>query len=191
MRRVQREEQTLTPSLVIGGRGLIGSVLVKLLEQRGEPVNYTTRRVGVTEQEVRERDQRAHYLDLLEPDPQLPDLGGLWSVYLVAGVGGRERCTMNPATWRVNADAPRALAWQATHRRPWPWPVVFISTGYVETDPTCAYAQQKIAAECVVLALGGSVVRPRGRVTGRTASMFAAYVVGAQGRPGVHWWEGE
>lgn len=175
---------TVDGHLVVGGRGLIGSALVALLVGEGRDVRYTTRSLHLVNM-----DPRALYLDLLEPAAELPALPHRCpAVYLIAGASGVFSCERNPDTWRANADAPRALAYQARARG---WPVVYLSTGAVELAPHTAYAMQRAAVEAVVLATGGAVVRPRGRVTERTVVDFARFVAGAAGQSGVRWWEGE
>jgi nucleoside-diphosphate-sugar epimerase len=170
--------------LVIGGRGLIGSAVVAALIGQRREVYYTTR--SRHQAHVR---PRAIYLDLSEPNAKLPQPGessSLLNVFLIAGLPGVIACERDPNAWRVNADSPRMLAQQA---RAGGASVVYLSTGAVEIAPHAAYAMQKAAVENVVLALGGAVVRPRGKIDQDSAPAFAEFIVGASGRPGVHWWE--
>jgi nucleoside-diphosphate-sugar epimerase len=177
-------------ALVVSGTGLVGGALVATLAAQGTPLAFTVR-----DSQRWAEERLAIYLDLLHPPIKLPGLAqhprlaALWNtsptVFLVAGVSGVINCERDPDTWRVNADAPAMLCCQARERG---WPVVFLSTGAVEVAPRTAYAQQKAHAEAVVIATGGAVVRPRGRVDDQNKSKFAQFLIEASGRPGVHWW---
>ena len=170
--------------MVIGGRGLIGSAVVRAVATLGHDYCYTTRDLHSVN-----TDGHARYLDLRGPHARLPDYSfgdARPTVFLIAGLPGVIACERNPDSWRVNADSPRVLACHACSRG---WAVVFLSTGAVEIAPHTAYAHQKAAVEGVVLALGGAVVRPRGKIDQDSAPAFAEFIVGAAGRPGVHWWE--
>lgn len=168
-------------ALVIGGRGLIGGTLVGTFRAEGIEVVYTTR-----DRQLVATDPCARYLDLLEPPIYLPlRFTSCHCVFLIAGVPGVYQCERDPNAWRVNADAPAMLAYQAAQRQ---WPIVFLSTGAVEIAPHTAYAMQKARAEAVVLALGGAVVRPRGRIDQINVQAFAQFLIGAAESPGVHWW---
>lgn len=173
-------------SLVIGGRGLIGSALVRALAERGHDYLYTTRQPLVPNLLP---DNRARYLDLAQPNVSLREYlfeTDLVTVYLIAGIPGVFECERNPDAWRINADSPRMLAYQAHARG---WKVVFLSTGALEIAPHTAYAHQKAAVENVVLTLGGSIIRPRGRITVDNVQAFVNRMIEISGRPGVHWWE--
>lgn len=136
-------------ALVIGGDSKLGRALVGRLQERGHEVVATTRHepVGIG----------CVYLDML--DPKLPEVfdGYRPVVYIMAAITGVVAAEAHPDAWRVNAEAPVALA-IAAHSRG--WPVVFMSSGTVERAQHTASARQKSYAEAVVHMLGGCVVRP-------------------------------
>ena len=172
-------------TLVVGGDGMIGHALVEGLRRREHEVLYTSRRDP-------EGRVGAVYLDLL--DPQLPEvfMDGADPLtqpvmYLVAAVTGIMRCETDSETWRVNADAPAALARQAARTRG--WSTVFVSSDAVERAPQLKYALQKAYAETAVLGYGGCVVRPGRVAPERVDDLVTTLVgVGEDFRPGLVRW---
>lgn len=138
-------------ALVVGGDGKLGAVLCDHLEAKGHDVVRTTRR----RERVDEHDG-IFFLDLAD-DCVLLTYGLYDIVYLMAAITGVVPAETHPDAWRVNAEAPVALARQASSRGAH---VVFMSSGTVERAPHTASAMQKSYADLAVTLLGGCVVRP-------------------------------
>lgn len=173
-------------ALVIGGDSSLGQALCTELLRRGHEVVRTTRRDS-TEAPVG-RNEHVVYLDMLVP--RLPGPAEHMDVvYIMAAVTGVVPAERHPDAWRINADAPVALAQRASDRS---WHVVFPSSGTVELAPHTASARQKSYAETFVLLLGGCVVRLLPRVApekfGEVAGLLAD--VGEQRCTGLVRWEG-
>jgi hypothetical protein len=103
-------------------------------------------------------------------------------VYLVAAVPKFAECEKNPDTWRVNVDAPIALA------RLFPSAFkVFVSSDAVEFAGNTAYARQKAHVEGYMQSIDAAIVRPN-RIS--DAPKFAEYLieVGQGRRPGLFRW---
>lgn len=162
--------------LVVGGDSKLGSVLVPHLLARGHDVTRTTRRPVYAPGLV--------HLDLL--DPRLPP-EHFDAVYLMAAITGVVPAETHPDAWRVNAEAPVALALEA-HRDG--MHVVFMSSGTVERAPHTASAMQKRYVDLAVAMIGGCVVRPLPVVPsdkyGELADLLA--VVGERRATGVVRW---
>lgn len=151
-------------ALVVGGDSMLGSALFKALSQppasdsaANVPVATTRRGSGATTRRDRGGLKPNWFrLDLMDSPPVLPT----WSdiVYLVAAITKVVDCEANPQlAWKVNADAPVALALQCSRDGRHP---IFISSDAVERAPNLIYSRTKAYAEGVILALGGTVVRP-------------------------------
>lgn len=135
----------LEQALVVGGDSRLGAALVRELLGRGVTTNSTTRRRGVGFLQP--------FFDLLDPVLHPTYTEGDWTIFVVAAVTGFGACEKGGDSWRVNADAPGAIA-RACPRR-----TVFVSSDAVEFAPHTAYAKQKAYAELAVLAAGGLVLR--------------------------------
>lgn len=160
--------------LVIGGRGLIGSALVAELAAGGYRYAWSGRegrRAPVT-------------YDLATDAPER--LPAAEIVYLVAAVPSFVACEAQPReTWRVNADAPVALA-----RRYRGSFTVFVSSDAVEFCGGTEYGRQKAYAEAQILPRDDcAVVRPS-RIGVTRAAEFANFLVGVGlgRRPGLYRW---
>lgn len=156
-------------ALVIGGRGLVGSSLVAKLESQvgtcWEKFIWTSRARGTSEDE--------YHLDLLRPDAEwLLRRACPHVTFIVAAVTGVVRCEEDPQTWRVNADAPIQIAFQAAVENSY---TIFVSSDAVIRAPRTAYAMQKARAEAFILGLGGCVVRPS-RITSDVVGGFTNYL---------------
>lgn len=140
-------------AIVVGGGGLLGTALsVELLRLKEYYPQYEltiTRRNSML--------VSYHFLDLTVPHPKLPYIWPGGVVFLVAAITSLGAAEIDPAAWRVNADAPAALALEAAKGGMFP---IFISSDAVERFPHMAYAKQKAYAETIVLSCGGAVVRP-------------------------------
>lgn len=174
-------------SLVIGGRGLIGTALVRGLvsEYGAKSVTYTTR---TGEPSPHLPDAAACVkLDLL--GPRLP-AGKFNVVYIVAANPKLIECE-KPGAWRVNADGPAALVLQNRQLFD-PAHVVFVSSDVVEIAPQLSYAAQKLYVESLVLATSGAVVRP-GRCSPETVGSLVRVLIraGQQITQGLVRWQGE
>lgn len=145
-------------AIVVGGDGKLGSVLCDRLLARDHRVLRTTRRPGFVGDTPRRREEIIH-LDLLDPALLLPNREVTQSdvVYIMAAITGIVPAEQHPDAWRINAEAPIALAMQAKERG---LRIVFMSSGTVEKAPHTASARQKSHADLAVLMLGGCVVRP-------------------------------
>lgn len=166
---------------VVGGDSKLGRALCDRLFARGHEVLRTTRRPKPPPGWVR--------LDLLDPRlprTEYPTPDG-HVLYIMAAITGVVPSETHPDAWRVNAEAPVALAIEAHARG---WPVVFMSSGTVERAPHTASAMQKRYAEVVVHMLGGCVVRPLPTVPPEKYVEVADLLVdvGEQGRAGVVRW---
>ena len=158
--------------LVIGGRGLVGTALVKHLLDERLPVIVTTRQ----------------QLDLSKRLPAILPTGDF--VYLVAAIPKLVYCEQHPAeSWRVNVDAPIALAKYYSRRDTF---VTFVSSDAVETCGNTAYGRQKTAAEAFMHTIDAAIVRPS-RIPPEKASKLAKFLVDvARWREaGVHHWAAE
>lgn len=168
-------------SVVIGGRGLLGTALVEELEGLRTPQTSLawTIRGGPASAD-------SYWLDLAEPHPKLPVTMFNGVVFLVAAIpslGAAE----SPLAWRVNADAPALLAIQALRAGMFP---IFVSSDAVEKFPHMAYSKQKAHAETVVLCCGGAVVRPARFAMTTVHGLVALLCEIAQKRwEGIHRWE--
>jgi dTDP-4-dehydrorhamnose reductase len=171
--------------LVIGGRGLIGTAVVAELDRRKLDYRFTTRNQGrLWDKEI--------FLDLEMvsnsynvKNNYLPNLDGLGDVlYLIAAMPGLYQCEGNRTSYRVNADAPVALA-----RRYKTSFVVFISSDAVENAGLVNYARAKARVENYIDTIDGAIIRPS-KVTAETAASLAgvAVHVGMNRISGVtHW----
>lgn len=153
-------------SLIVGCEGLLGAALMAILDS----AIGTSRRLN-----------EHFHLDLSKPIPELPECN---VVYLTAAIKGFEPCEGKPLTWRVNADAPIAIALQLKDTA---FPV-FISTDAVEWS-AAAYSRQKAYVEPVILMLGGAVIRP-GRFDKSNVEGLAKFTenIGRNRLSGVHKW---
>lgn len=169
-------------AIVVGGRGLLGTALVSEL-RRLEELNPSydvavTTRTGLGVRSA---------LDLSKEYPRLPCeyAGGV--VFLVAAITSLGAAESDPVAWRVNADAPAALALEAAKAKMFP---IFVSSDAVERFPHMAYSKQKAYAETIVLGCGGAVVRPT-RIPRERVGQLVQYLIGlAEGRhAGLHRWQ--
>jgi dTDP-4-dehydrorhamnose reductase len=159
--------------LVIGGNGLVGSILAEGL--RPKPI-VTTRR---TDQPDR------LFMDLSEPVKSLPDHD---VVFIVAAVNGFQACEGNPVAYRVNVDAPIAIARLSKSMGGFP---VFVSSDSVEWCGSSAYARQKALAEIGLTMCDGAIVRPN-RITPAKVGLFVRFLIelGKAKTPGIHRYAG-
>lgn len=175
-------------ALVVGGDSKIGRVLVDRLLARGHWVMKTTRREN-SDAPLRRGEVVAH-LDLLQPEFKFPAdcLGG--TVYLMAAITGVVPAEEHPDAWRVNAEAPLALAIRAYQW--WGMFPVFMSSGTVERAQHTASARQKSYVEPFILMFGGCVLRPLPVVPPERYCEVADLLVdiGEQHRSGVVRWTG-
>ena len=176
-------------ALIIGGDSKLGRALHERLLARGHEVVCTTRQ----RRKATIAAAGPIYFDML--DPRLPlkvadaGVGGEVVVYIMAAITGTVPAESHPDAWRVNAEAPVAIALEARARA---WHVVFMSSGTVELAQHSASARQKSYAEAVVHMCGGCVVRPLPTVPpekyGHVADLLVA--VGEERRAGTVRWEG-
>lgn len=163
-------------ALVVGGDGLIGSALVSELLTRGVDVVATTRRAD------RLRNGRC-FLDLAHA---IDDLPVTEFVFLVAAMPKVFDCQGSELAWRVNADAPiaiaQAVAGHGTH-------VVFVSSDSIHRFGSCDYARAKLHVEGVLQAMRATIVRPAPVARDR-AHECAAFIadVGLARLTGVQRW---
>lgn len=159
--------------LVIGGDGFIGSALVRsLIDKATFELIVTSRRQNLP--------RGWFYLNLEHAIDILPfhDV-----CFIVAAVNGFQGCEGNPISYRVNVDAPIAIAKQSCLRRGFP---VFISSDSVEWCGTTAYARQKALAEIGVTMCNGAIVRSC-RITAANLERFIEFLisVGINRVPGI------
>lgn len=174
-------------ALVVGGDSKIGRVLCDQLAHLRIDFVRTTR--------DREKADRAPhdwaYLDLLDPQLPRPEYPGPSPdvIYIMAAITGVVPAEKHPDAWRVNAEAPVALALQASKLG---MHVVFMSSGTVEFASHTASAMQKRYAEAIVHVLGGCVVRPLPVVPPEKYVEIADILIeiGEHRRTGVVRWEG-
>lgn len=166
----------MSRALVVGGTGFVGAALVAELHRRGRQVIATSRRPApLPPGEV--------FYDLADGQPeQLPVAD---TVYLVAAMPTFAACEGNPLAWRVNVDAPIAIARQFPGAF-----VVFVSSDAVEWCGATAYARQKAQVEGFMHSRWGAIVRPN-RILPQTVGAFAALLadVGESRNSGLHRWD--
>lgn len=167
-------------ALVVGGDSKLGRALCERLSARGHDVVRTSRRLVSSA-------PGWVYLDML--DPKLPHSDKMVTVYIMAAITGVVPAESHPDAWRVNAEAPVAIALAASKHG---WRTVFMSSGTVERAQHTASAAQKRYVEAIVHALGGCVVRPLPTVPAEKYDEVADLLVdvGEQQRTGVVRWEG-
>ena len=124
-------------------------------------------------------------MDIGDP-AQIAKLPAADLVYLVAAIPSFVHCEADPrGTWRVNADAPVALA--RYYRSAF---VVFVSSDAVEFCGKTEYGRQKAYVESILLAWDHvAVVRPT-RISREVAPKVADYMLGVamNRRPGLYRW---
>ncbi len=165
--------------LVIGGTGLIGSAVCAQLAYRCIDFRWTTRIGGFG----------TIPLDLanLNFDAMPPTVDG--ALFLIAARTGYSPCEDDPASWRVNADAPIAITKHYVETSfPTPFPV-FISSDVVEKSGCSAYQTQKRFAEAYMSTINGAIIRPA-RVDHEAVGELAKVIVdvGLARKPGVTRW---
>lgn len=172
-------------ALVVGARGLVGTALMKQLNESSvsSPVGTVRRPDSATV---------GNYLvlDLAKPETFAGVLRAFnyEVMYLVAAVTKVVDCEAEPQkTWRVNADAPVDLALRAFNRAV-PARVVFISSDAVERAPNLNYSRQKAYVESVVLARGGVVVRPSRIVSEKLDSLIGLLLTLGRDGQGLYRW---
>ena len=137
-------------ALVVGGTGLVGSVLLRLLEEEGTETlgTYSSRLLaGLERLDLRDREAAGALIEAHRPDV----------VFLAGGFAGVDRAeTDADEAWAVNVDGTRALAEAAAKAGA---RLVFYSTDYIfdgtagpygEDDaptPLSVYGRTKVAAE--------------------------------------------
>lgn len=167
--------------LIVGADSRLGRSMAKLL-----PSSYrTTRREAELQVAMHEGDMRLFFLDLSRPLPQkLPEAQ---TVYLVAAIHGPKRCEGNPEAYRVNVDAPIALAQHYSALGAF---CVFVSTDAMEWVPAWAYAFQKAIAEASIRLLPNTAIVRCGAISDQTREDCARRVVdiGLRKLKGIHHW---
>ncbi len=160
-------------TLVIGGRGLLGSALVKRLIDLGHDTVWTTR-----------HKEDGFFLDLSEPIPDLPYSEVTFIVAAIATYRGAEMTQQG--SWLVNADAPVEIAQQVIKKGSFP---VFVSTDAVEWLGFTGYGRQKTYADLGVRMLGGAVVRPTKFTAENVPKVCDLLIdIGQTRKPGVYRW---
>ena len=121
--------------LVIGGDGRVGSALVRELQYRGLDYAFTSRRDT--------QRSSSHYLDLSKPLTNVPIAD---TIYLVAAIPSFVAAEDDPrATWRVNVDAPLAIAGGQPEAH-----IVFVSSDAVSFCGHTEYGRQKAHVEAAL-----------------------------------------
>lgn len=157
-------------AIVIGGDSFIGSELARLLEQQGHEVTRTTRRRGC---------EWALYLDMLDPG-LLPECD---VAFICAAVTRFIDCEHKPESYRVNVDAPVAIARQQEARRAL---VVYLSSEAVEKALHTAYGLQKALTEAALSGIGNAIVARLGKTTEQNVESVCGEIIrlAEAGRPG-------
>lgn len=121
--------------LVIGGDGRVGSALVRELQYRGLDYAFTSRTT---------RRGGSHYLDLSQwPLTNVPIAD---TIYLVAAIPSFVAAEDDPrGTWRVNVDAPLAIARGQSEAK-----IVFVSSDAVSFCGHTEYGRQKAHVEAAL-----------------------------------------
>lgn len=130
---------------IIGANGHIGSKLADVLIARKHSANLVTRRPG--------KDIKP--FDLRSPDAHLPDAD---VTFLCAAMAKFIDCESNPESWRVNVDAPIAIAKRVPY-------MVHLSSDAVERALHTAYGMQKAFAEMALTAMPNVLIARLPRVT--------------------------
>ena len=162
-------------SLVVGGRGLVGSALVAELRRRGRPFFYTTRDG---------RDGGIEFDLTTTFATVLPDVDAIYIVAAVASFVPTERDRAH--SWRTNVDGPIGVI----RRYRAPAFVVCVSSDAVEYASGTELARQKAQVEAVALARENvAVVRPS-RITSDRVADFARLLanVGERREAGLFRW---
>lgn len=127
--------------LIIGASGFIGKALHRMLPD----AICTSRKPGAE-----------HYLDLLD----ITEMPECQVCYLCAGANGAKTCAGSQDAFRVNVDAPIAMAHEVGRSMQF---LVYISSMSVEWNEG-AYTRQKLAAEMVLRTMPGVGIVRAGRV---------------------------
>lgn len=139
--------------LVIGGDGLIGKALVALLPRDEYDVERTTRREG------------GHGMFLDMEVASLGVVSGFFGNYDIvfncAAMAGFAICELNPMSYRVNVDAPIAIARSLQPGQK----LVHLSTDVVDYGIHTALGMQKAFAEIGLGAIGNTITIRLRRVT--------------------------
>ncbi len=158
--------------LIIGGRGLVGSALCREMTRRELQWRSTSRH---GHDPWRGSQYGTEYLDLAHlPDDTSEYPAPANFIYLVAANAKLAECERDPLAWRVNVDAPIALAryyHYGSH-------IIYISSDAVETCSGTAYGRQKAAAETYMQVVNATIVRPS-RIPPERAEEFAGFVIDA------------
>lgn len=149
-------------ALVVGGDGLLGRTLVNALVDAEVDVIKTTRR----EQDI----QGAIFLDLAAPIPELPHRD---VVFLVAAVASTIACEADRrGTWRVNVDAPLAIARRYVGEAD----IVFVSSDAVEFCGHMEYGRQKAHVEAALAFVPRTKIVRLSRITPETVGDAAEFI---------------
>jgi nucleoside-diphosphate-sugar epimerase len=157
-------------AIVIGGDGFIGSRLAAMLAEHGHEVTRTSRRTD---------DEGAIYLDMLDPG-YLPECD---VAFICAAVTRFIDCEQQPESYRVNVDAPVAIADALEARRSL---VVYLSSEAVEKALHTAYGLQKALTEAALAGIGNAIVARLGKTTEENVGGVCEALINlaAAGKPG-------
>lgn len=168
--------------LVIGADGVLGRSLCAELEYRGEEFAFTSRRESLPARSGRPGSALRFMLG--ESDPKT--LPYARRIYVVAAITSVIACQRDPvATWRVNVDAPLAIA----RLVPVSFDViVYVSSDAVEFCGHLEYGRQKAQVEAA-LALHPrcTIVRPT-RFNASQAPALAKFMLDAATGGGLYRW---
>ncbi len=151
--------------LVIGGTSFIGSNLVTWLRSRGYDVDYTTRAT----------------LDLLDVPPKLKPYD---VVFICAAKTRLIDCEDDPTAYRINVDAPVAIAKSAGMAK-----IVMLSTEAVERALNLKYAHMKETAETRLMIVCDPVIVRLSKVTPDNLDACCDYLASlVYAEPGLYHW---
>ncbi len=151
--------------LVIGGTSFIGSSLITWLRSRNYDVDYTTRAT----------------LDLLA----VPEKLGTYDVVYVCAAKTRLiDCEDDPTAYRINVDAPAAIARAAGMAK-----IVMLSTEAVERAIHLAYSMQKALCEISLRTVCDPVIVRLSKVAPDNLDACCDYLASlVYAEPGLYHW---
>lgn len=138
-------------ALIVGGDSKLGLALSLVMKSRNMEYLCTTRRSLL----IHPEGGHMVRFDMMSPDTL--SVPAVDVVFILAAITKVVDCEADPVTaWRINADAPVAIARQFASLDSH---IVFLSSDAVERAPNLVYSRAKAYAELALMPMGASIVR--------------------------------